>query len=35
MKNILLVGASSAAAKSLFTKYNNDYNFTRLIKLVE
>ncbi len=30
MKNILLVGASSAAAKSLFTKYNNDYNFTRL-----
>ena len=30
MKNILLVGASSAAAKSLFTKYSNDYNFTRL-----
>jgi len=30
MKNILLVGASSEVAKSLFNKYNNYYNFTRL-----
>ena len=30
MKNILLVGASSAAAKDLFNTYNKRYNFIRL-----
>ena len=30
MKNILLVGASSAASKDLFNTYNKRYNFIRL-----
>ena len=30
MKNILLIGASSAAAKSLFEMYSTEYNFIRL-----
>jgi len=35
MKNILLIGASSEAAKSLYKSYNKEYNFIRLSRNAE